>query len=464
MFEIIALVMAIIAAGAVGMYFQSRAQNAAQDRLLIQRQYELESLQQRIDEFGTQLGAKDDVIDALKSGNMQKDEAITSFKATIAEKEATVETLTCDMKKLNEQIVSLQASVADRQYTQALLLTLSNSAYDALIIVDKDLRVIAINDPAEHLFDNGQALGNLLLDVTGLPELDMMVTDALRDEEGVFEEQLKINENFYRVRSSVTRRDGHYFIGLALQDITMLVRLNRARRDMVANISHELRHPIANIRLTIDSLFHEQDKPKRKESITSLRTIARETENLMWLVQEMSDLAMIESGQSIVRMVKVSLPELVDEAVERMEDQSDTKSIKIVRHVPARLQVLCDRDLAQRVLINLLHNAIKWSPDDETITIDVVGNKDDVTISVLDNGPGVPPEKVERIFERFYQVDDSRSRTEGTGLGLAICKHIVEAHGGRIWAESNEKGSGGRFLFTLLSAEDETEVIEEAEI
>jgi two-component system phosphate regulon sensor histidine kinase PhoR len=246
------------------------------------------------------------------------------------------------------------------------------------------------------------------------------------------------------------------FVGIAMQDITRLVRLNRARRDMVANISHELRHPIANIRLTIDALFHDQEKPKRKDTISSLRAIARETDALMWLVQEMSDLAMIESGQAIVRLVDVPLIELVDEAIERIEDQSALRDVNIVRHVPEKLHVLCDSDLAQRVLVNLLHNAVKWSPPGEAITVNVVVNDaDEVAISVYDNGPGVPEEKVERIFERFYQVDDSRSGGEGTGLGLAICKHIVEAHGGRIWAEGNSKGNGGVFVFTLLRAEDE---------
>lgn len=349
----------------------------------------------------------------------------------------------------------LQAQAQEFAYKRALSLTLANSAYDALLVVDSALTIIAINDSAETLFNVTMAerpIGKLLTEVTRIPELESMVQDALRNEEELFEEQIAIGENFYRVQARVIRRDGHHFIGLALQDITRLVRLNRARRDMVANISHELRHPIANIRLTIDSLFHDQDKPKRKDSISSLRTIARETDALMWLVQEMSDLAMIESGQSIVRMVDVPLPELVTEAVERMEDQSELKNVKIVRHIPENLRVLCDRDLAQRVLVNLIHNAIKWSPSGEEITVSAVNGGDEVTISVVDNGPGVPDEQVDRIFERFYQVDSSRSAGEGTGLGLAICRHIVQAHGGRIWAEG---GKGGRFRFTLLASEDD---------
>jgi two-component system phosphate regulon sensor histidine kinase PhoR len=145
-----------------------------------------------------------------------------------------------------------------------------------------------------------------------------------------------------------------------------------------------------------------------------------------------------------------------------MEDQSEKKEIQIVCHIPEKLHVLCDRDLAQRVVVNLIHNALKWSPKGEAITIsaEAEDQSDEVTISVLDNGPGVPPEMVDRIFERFYQVDVSRSGGEGTGLGLAICRHIVEAHGGRIWAEGNADGGGGRFRFTLLSAPEHEEAAE----
>lgn len=334
------------------------------------------------------------------------------------------------------------------------LTTLANSAYDALIVLNAAYRIVAINRSAEKLFNCTAALGQDLVETTNMPELELIVRGALTNDEEDFEEQLRIGQNTYRVRTEVFRCEEQILIGMTLQDISQLVRLNRARRDMVANISHELRTPIANIRLIIDGLFHEQDKPKRKDSISSLRAIAQETDALLWLVQEMADLSMIESGQAIVRMYDVPLAELVEEAVERIADQSQAKGLSIVREVPAHIHVLCDRDLTKRVLINLLHNAVKWSPANERITITAVNGAEEVTVSVLDQGPGVPPEQCERIFERFYQVDASRSGHEGTGLGLAICKHIVEAHGGRIWAESNQDGGGGRFRFTLLSADE----------
>lgn len=341
----------------------------------------------------------------------------------------------------------------DWAYKQALMLTLANCSYDGLMVLDQEFRIIAINNVAEKLFERPRPLGESLMSVTGSAELDSMVRNALAYQEEAFEEQFSFNKRHYRVRAQVIPRDGNMFIGLAFQDVTELVRLNRARRDMVANISHELRTPIANIRLIIDSLFHEDEKPKRKRSINSLQAIARETDSLLWIMQEMHDLSMIESGQSIVRMVDVPLRDLVEEAIERMEDQAAAKDIRIVHNVSKKTWVWCDWDQIRRVLLNLIHNAIKWSPKGGTITINAVNGGDDVRIQVLDEGPGVPDDQVERVFERFYQVDASRSGNEGTGLGLAICKHIVEAHGGRIWAEGSSTSGGGHFVFTLGSAE-----------
>jgi two-component system phosphate regulon sensor histidine kinase PhoR len=354
---------------------------------------------------------------------------------------------------------TLVTSQADWEYKRALILTLANTASDGVMVLDNDRRIIAINLSAEVLFGRQRPIGETLLEVTNLPDLDMMVENAIINNEYELGEQVTIGKCIYRAGTRLIRRDGHTFIGLALQDITNLVRLNRARREMVANISHELRTPIANIRLIIDSLFHEDEKPKRKRSITSIQAIARETDSLLWIMQEMLDLSMIESGQAIVRMVEISLPDLVNDALERLIEQATTKGVTFANTLPEVLPVLGDWDQVRRVLVNLVHNAIKWSPQGGTVTIRVVCAADEVTVSVADEGPGVPEDQVDRIFERFYQVDSSRSGGEGTGLGLAICKHIVEAHGGRIWAENNTLVGGGLFRFTLALA-GSAEIIE----
>jgi two-component system phosphate regulon sensor histidine kinase PhoR len=355
-----------------------------------------------------------------------------------------------NVEALEQRLAELEQQATD---TKALLLTMANSAYNALIVMDEALRVIAINSEAETLFQRQRPIGETLETLTGSPELVVMVTDTLTNREEVFEEQIRIEARVYKVRAQVISRDGYTFICLALEDVTDLVRLNRARRDMVANISHELRTPIANIRLIIDDVFLETEKPKRKKSINSLRTIARETDALLWMADELLDLSMIESGQAIIRMVEEPIYLIVEEAIERIYDQSAVKELEVAHDIPQDMIVLCDHDKVRRVLANLIHNAVIWSPPGETITIHAQLEGDEVVVSVFDNGPGVTPDQTERIFERFYQADSSRSVSEGTGLGLAICKHIVEAHGGRIWADDNSQQSGGRFYFTLAAGE-----------
>ncbi len=365
-------------------------------------------------------------------------------------------------QRQNEEIGRLrqQAQVEEfeRLPVSAFSSTAASVAFDAILLLDDDLRIVSLNRSAAALIEVKYPIDRRLPEVIDSEDLCELAAHALREADSL-DEQLLIGGSNYRARAKAIDIDGGAtrFIGIALQDITDLVHLNRARRDMVANISHELRTPITRIRLIIEGLFLDADKPKRKASIQSLKEIATETDALLWLAQELLDLSMIESGQAILRLVKTPLNQVVDEAIDRLESQAETKQLSIVSHVPQKLSVLCDADQLKRALANLLHNAIKWSPPRDAVTITAAEDGDEVIVTVFDNGPGVAEDARERIFERFYQADVSRSGDEGTGLGLAICKHIIEAHGGRIWAEGNSQGKGGQFLFTVLKADEEVE-------
>jgi two-component system phosphate regulon sensor histidine kinase PhoR len=427
MAEILALLFGIIA--------------AALAWLVIQQRTRLKEAEVLLSHVRATLNQKSTALAALESSVKARDAAILDLQGALT-------------------IVNAEGNPVDRAYSEvlaevstraALLGIMADSTEDALLVLNDEVCIVSHNAAAATVFTN-IGIGRHLNDITDSQSVVGLVENTFQYEDELIEEQAALGEQTFLVRVRYVKQGGRKLVGLALQDITQLVRLNRARRDMVANISHELRHPIANIRLIIDSLFHEHDKPKRKESISSLRAIAHETDLLLWLVQSMADLAMIESGQAIVKMIDVNFDELVDGAIERLENQTDRKHMKLVKHIPAKLHVLCDRDLIQRVVINLLHNAVKWSPEGGAVTIEAEVSGEEVVVSVLDNGPGVPADQVERIFERFYQVDPSRSGKDGTGLGLAICKHIVTAHGGRIWAEGNQMGSGGKVRFTLLNA------------
>ncbi len=390
-------------------------------------------------------------IETLTRLIADQERALTTLRTLIAERERSY----ADMQALLERLAH-EPDPSHPHLSNAGILTpqslLAETAYDGLLLVDQNQIIVHVNESTRQLFGRDFQPDETLAQYTGLPDLESMIADAIAYKEDSFEEQITIDGRAFRTRIRVLRPDETIWVALAFQDVNELVRLRRARRDMVANISHELRNPIANIRLIIDSLFHEQEKPKRKASTSALKAIARETDSLLWLVQELYDLSMIESGEAILRMIETPLAALVGEAIERMEDQSDYKNLTVESTVPDDLLVLADRDQVRRVLMNLIHNAIKFSPENGRITIGAESNSTDATISIIDEGPGVPEEHVLRIFERFYQVDQARSRGEGTGLGLAICKHIVEAHDGRIWAESNQQG-GGRFFFTLPLAQ-----------
>ncbi len=377
---------------------------------------------------------------------------------------------TAAIKSRNDEIGGLRAQLDDsqreRHMREGLIATVNDVAFDQIILLDAEQNIIALNHPSSRLLEGEAVVGNHLAEVIDSPELKNLVELALQESERL-EEQFVIGGSNYRVRAQAIDSAGQgRLVGIAMRDITDLVQLNRARRDLVANISHELRTPITRIRLIIEGLFLDADRPKRKASIQSLKEIAMETDSLLWLAQELLDLSMIESGQAILRLVKTPLKQVVDDAIERLEAQAEIKNLAIVCHVPQKFDVLCDADQLKRVLGNLLHNAIKWSPRDDTITITAAENDEEIVVTVFDNGPGVPDDVRERIFERFYQADVSRSGDEGTGLGLAICKHIIEAHGGRIWAEGNSRGKGGQFLFTLLKADadfhsDMSELVED---
>ncbi len=259
-------------------------------------------------------------------------------------------------------------------------------------------------------------------------------------------------------------------VALAIHDVTELHRLSRARHDLVANISHELRTPLASLQLLIETLLNGalDDKEMAPKLIKKMAT---QTDTLSQLAQEVLDLSLIESGQMPLKMTPCSLQAIVRAQIERMLPQAERRNLLLNLDIAEDVQVLVDETMVGRVITNLLHNAIKFT-DTGSVTVSAQRSNgsngsnatpdegDWVTVSVSDTGIGIPPGEIDRIFERFYKVDRSRSRKgSGTGLGLAIAKHIIEAHGGHIWAKS-DGSSGTSFYFTLPVEEDRLPVEE----
>jgi two-component system, OmpR family, phosphate regulon sensor histidine kinase PhoR len=236
-----------------------------------------------------------------------------------------------------------------------------------------------------------------------------------------------------------------------LQNLTRIRRLETVRRDFISNISHELRTPLASLSLVVETLKDGAiDDPEAAHRFLSF--IEVELGTLTQMVEELLELSQIESGQVPFRLKVTPVAKLVKKPVKRLALLAERTNIAVELDIPDDIPpVLADSRRIQQVVMNLLHNALKFTPEGGYVTLraEVVGPE--VVVSVKDTGEGIPADDVPRIFERFYKADRARAE-EGVGLGLSIAKHVIQGHGGRIWVESVE-GRGSTFYFSLLIGE-----------
>jgi two-component system phosphate regulon sensor histidine kinase PhoR len=363
------------------------------------------------------------------------------------------ELLAQSQRTLEDASRSLQAMSLTAEWYLAQLQAMQQARLEPVMVVDADRKLSDMNPAARALFPAPAEIGQTLILVTRSVELDALAAHCLAGGADLDQQVvLGRHQQPYRARAALASSPGagaqYRGVVLWLQDLSELQRLGRARRDFVANISHELRTPITSIRLLVDTLRGAApiDAEARDEL---LEKISVETEALAQLAQELLDLAQIESGQTFARMVQAPVAELVSGVTDRLGPQAERKHQAIQVDVPAGLVALADTGLVTRALGNLLHNAIKFTPDQGRIWVTASRLDGDILIEVGDTGRGIPREDLPRVFERFFRGDRSRA-SGGTGLGLAIAKHVVEAHGGRIWVESEGRvGRGAVFRFTL---------------
>jgi two-component system phosphate regulon sensor histidine kinase PhoR len=250
--------------------------------------------------------------------------------------------------------------------------------------------------------------------------------------------------------AAVFDRDGTQLGSIIVfHDLTRIKQLERTRQEFVANVSHELRTPLSLIKGFVETLL---DGAKNDPELATrfLRTIEKHTDRLTFLIEDLLTISRLESGQIVMNLHQVELRPEVAHVIDDLQARAAEKSVALVNEMPADLQARADTDRLEQVLFNLVENAIKYGRSEGKVTIGGLKNSDSkVELWVQDDGPGIPPDSRDRIFERFYRVDRARSReTGGTGLGLSIVKHIVQAHGGEVWVKS-ELGKGTTFFFTL---------------
>jgi signal transduction histidine kinase len=255
----------------------------------------------------------------------------------------------------------------------------------------------------------------------------------------------------YSVRVQTKSRDEVGKLAVAFNRMSEeLEHLEQSRRDLVANVSHELKTPIAAIRAHLENLLDGVEQPDR----ATLGVMLAQVERLGRLVDQLLDLSRLESGEVPLRIEALPLQPLVDDLISEIDVALAGREVRVRNVVPADLPALsADRERVHQVLFNLVDNAVRFTPDGGSVTISARSRNGSVEVAVADTGAGIAPEHLPRLFERFYRADAARTRGEGgTGIGLAIARSVVEAHGGRISAES-EPGRGSVFTFDLPSAD-----------
>jgi two-component system phosphate regulon sensor histidine kinase PhoR len=343
-----------------------------------------------------------------------------------------------------------QQTTVDAQAQQQVLF---NSMLEGLLLLDRNRRIYLANRNFKNLFSLKTELrGKTIMEALRFHELDELVK-RVEAEQQVFNYELKLpelNERWLQVNAAVISNSAGEREGMILvfHDLTRLKRLEHTREEFVANVSHELRTPLSLIKGYVETLLDgARNNPEVAERF--LKIIERNTQRLDLLIQDLLTISALESERIKLNLQPVELRPLVEKIFSDLNAKAENKNVLLINEL-SELTATADVNRIDQVLANLVDNAIKYGRAEGKVT---VGGKklDDgrLEIFVKDDGPGIPAESLDRVFERFYRVDKARSRDQGgTGLGLSIVKHIIHNHGGEVWARS-ELGKGATFFFTL---------------
>lgn len=356
---------------------------------------------------------------------------------------------------------AFDVQLADLRHERDRLAAILDQMTDGVLIADRDGRVRLANPAARRFFATSEPLGRSIAEVLRDDRLievwrRCQQTGELQSESV----ELPLRQQYFQL-VAIPDRQGEGSL-LLVQDLTRVRRLETVRQDFVSNISHELRTPLASLKALTETL-RDGALNDAEAGPRFLDGMVTEVDALTQMAQELLDLSRIESGQVLLELSTVAPQKLLASAAERMKMQAERAGLVLRMECREDLPVLrADASRIEQVLVNLIHNAVKFTrPGGEVVlTADLVqapalGTSDGVEVpairfAVRDTGVGIPSDQVPRVFERFYRVDKARSGG-GTGLGLSIARHVVEAHGGRIWVESIE-GHGSTFFFLIPKA------------
>lgn len=330
---------------------------------------------------------------------------------------------------------------------------LFDSMAEGLLLLDETGRIQLANRAFAGLFGvTNDVHHKTIIEALRLHELSRLV-DRLDAETHAVEHELRLTspeERWLQVNGAGIYNGNGQRHGtiLVFHDLTRLKQLESARKEFVANVSHELRTPLSLIKGYVETLL-DGAKDNPEVAAKFLQTIERNADRLKLLIEDLLTISELESGRVKLNLHMVALRPAVDKVLDDLKVRAGARNMNLFNRTP-ELSLRADSNRLEQVLGNLVDNAIKYGRPNGNVTVSAHTTGDGhAEIMVADDGPGIPRESLERIFERFYRVDKARSREQGgTGLGLSIVKHIVQTHGGKVWAKS-ELGRGATFYFTM---------------
>jgi two-component system phosphate regulon sensor histidine kinase PhoR len=352
---------------------------------------------------------------------------------------------------MSEEIKDKIGKVASERAKLDLVLS---SMFEGVIVTDDKEKIILMNPSLRKIFFvDANPEGKKPLEVIRNTAVQDIVDRIIQGKQGLATEEITVNipeKKILKVNGVPILRNNEFEGAiLVFHDITELRRLEQTRQDFVANVSHELRTPISSIKGYAETLLEGalEDKDNAKEFIS---IIYQDSNRLANLINDLLDLSKIESGKMKMNFVSLDPVSVIRRAITVIENQAKIKSISFkVNLAPELPKIKADETRFSQVMINLLDNAIKYTPENGSVAVTAKALDNSLQVDIKDTGIGISERDLPRIFERFYRVDKARSRElGGTGLGLSIVKHIVQAHGGQVWVKS-ELGLGSTFSFTI---------------
>jgi len=367
---------------------------------------------------------------------------------------STFNSMTEELKKYDD--MQIDKIIAEKTKTEAIIFSIA----DGIVMTDREGEILLINQKARDILgiEPGDLEGKFIWNSISKKQLIDVLNELLNIPDGTKEPKTKevdlsgeTYSRFYKIITApVTTVKGEKLgVVTVLRDITLEKEIDKMKDDFLHSITHDLRNPMTSIRGFLKFLSDGVGGPITEQQKRMIETMDRASVRLLGMINDILDLAKLESKRMDIQLSDANLVEITQKVLDLLQPQILKKSIETkieVYNEKKDVYIRCDAKLIERVINNLVGNALKFTPENGKITISFIDNEDRVEVNVSDTGEGIPPDYLDKIFEKFQQV--AGQRKGGTGLGLTICKYIIETHKGKIWVNS-KLGEGSTFSFYI---------------